>query len=87
MPNSGKDVTNETYVRTFTKEDILEPLEDFVKAEVERLTNDKTQVDYSVYNMEKELEKLKQQSDMLNGAIQGAKYFLDRVGREEKESA
>ena len=36
---------------------------------------------------EKELEKLKQQSDMLNGAIQGAKYFLDRVGREEKESA
>ena len=37
--------------------------------------------------MEKELEKLKQQSDMLNGAIQGAKYFLDRVGREEKESA
>ena len=87
MANSGKDVTNETYARTFTKEDILEPLEDFVKAEVERLTNDKTQVDYSVYNMEKELEKLKQQSDMLNGAIQGAKYFLDRVGREEKESA
>ena len=86
MPNSGKDVTNETYARAFTKEDILEPLEDFVKAEVERLTNDKTQVDYSVYNMEKELEKLKQQSDMLNGAIQGAKYFLDRVGREEKES-
>ena len=87
MPNSGKDVTNETYARTFTKEDILEPLEDFVKADVERLTNDMTQVDYSVYNMEKELEKLKQQSDMLNGAIQGAKYFLDRVGREEKESA
>ena len=87
MPNSVKDVSNETYARTFTKEDILEPLEDFVKAEVERLTNDKTQVDYSVYNMEKELEKLKQQSDMLNGAIQGAKYFLDRVGREEKESA
>ena len=76
-----------SFTRTYTKDDILEPLQDFVKAEIERLTNDKAQVDYSVHNVEKDLERLKQQSNMLNGAIQSANYFLDRIGREEKESA
>ena len=47
-----------------------------VKSEIERLTNDKAKTDATIVNLEKELNRLKQSSDMLSGALQTCNYFL-----------
>ena len=60
-----------------------------VQSEFERLTKDKSQVDANIVNLEKELNRLKSQSDMLSGALQNSSYFLNSLEnnevREEKE--
>ena len=49
-----------------------------VKSEIERLTNDKAKTDATIVNLEKELNRLKQSSDMLSGALQTCNYFLTK---------
>ena len=53
-----------------------------VKSEIERLTNDKAQTDATIVNLEKELNRLKQSSDMLSGALQTCNYFLTKLDRK-----
>ena len=54
-----------------------------VKSEIERLTNDKSQTDAAIVNLEKELNRLKSQSDMLSGALQTCSYFLNSLENNE----
>jgi predicted nuclease with TOPRIM domain len=49
-----------------------------VQSEVERLSKDKTQIEVTIVNLEKELVRLKSQSDMLSGALQTCNYFLSQ---------
>lgn len=56
-----------------------------VKSEIERLTNDKSQTDATIVNLEKELIRLKQSSDMLSGALQTCNYFLQKFNNEVSE--
>ena len=56
-----------------------------VKSELERLTKDKVQIDTNVVNLEKELIRLKSQSDMLSGALQTCEYFLKNFDNEVTE--
>tara|TARA_A100000164_G_scaffold371644_1_gene399645 strand:- start:1901 stop:2104 length:204 start_codon:yes stop_codon:yes gene_type:complete len=56
-----------------------------VKSEIERLTNDKSQTDATIVNLEKELTRLKQSSDMLSGALQTCNYFLQKFNNEVSE--
>ena len=56
-----------------------------VKSEIERLTNDKSQTDAAIVNLEKELKKLRQSSDMLSGALQTCNYFLQNFDNEVSE--
>ena len=56
-----------------------------VQSEFERLTNDKSQVDANIVNLEKELNRLKSQSDMLSGALQTCSYFLNNIENEVSE--
>ena len=54
-----------------------------VQSEFERLTKDKSQVDANIVNIEKELNRLKSQSDMLSGALQTCSYFLNNLENNE----
>ena len=54
-----------------------------VQSEFERLTKDKSQVDANIVNLEKELNRLKSQSDMLSGALQTCSYFLNNLENNE----
>mgnify|MGYP001488905154 CR=1 FL=1 len=56
-----------------------------VKSEIERLTNDKSQADATIVNLEKELRRLRQSSDMLSGALQTCNYFLQQFDNEISE--
>ena len=56
-----------------------------VKSEIERLTNDKSQTDATIVNLEKELTRQKQSSDMLSGALQTCNYFLQKFNNEVSE--
>ena len=56
-----------------------------VKSEIERLTNDKSQTDATIVNLEKEFIRLKQSSDMLSGALQTCNYFLQKFNNEVSE--
>ena len=56
-----------------------------IKSEIERLTNDKSQTDAAIVNLEKELKKLRQSSDMLSGALQTCNYFLQKFDNEVSE--
>lgn len=56
-----------------------------VKSEIERLTNDKSQADATIVNLEKELKRLRQSSDMLSGALQTCNYFLQQFDNEISE--
>ena len=56
-----------------------------VKSEIERLTNDKSQADATIVNLEKELKRLRQSSDMLSGALQTCNYFLQKFNNEVSE--
>ena len=53
-----------------------------VKSEIERLTNDKAQTDATIVNLQKELDKLKDQSNMLSGALQTCNYFLTKLNND-----
>ena len=53
-----------------------------VKSEIERLTNDKAQTDATIVNLQKELDKLKDQSNMLSGALQTCNYFLNKLNND-----
>ena len=53
-----------------------------VKSEIERLTNDKAQTDATIVNLQKELDKLKDQSNMLSGALQTCNYFLNTLNND-----
>tara|TARA_B100000902_G_scaffold395992_1_gene455795 strand:- start:1677 stop:1970 length:294 start_codon:yes stop_codon:yes gene_type:complete len=52
----------------------------FLKEELERLTNDKAQTEATILNLEKELKRLTSQNDMLSGAIQTCQYFMSLGG-------
>ena len=54
-----------------------------VQSEFERLTKDKSQVDANIVTLEKELNRLKSQSDMLSGALQTCSYFLNSLENNE----
>lgn len=53
-----------------------------VKSEIERLTNDKAQTDATIVSLQKELDKLKDQSNMFSGAIQTCNYFLNKLNND-----
>tara|TARA_B100000287_G_scaffold398913_1_gene416731 strand:+ start:861 stop:1067 length:207 start_codon:yes stop_codon:yes gene_type:complete len=53
-----------------------------VKSEIERLTNDKAQTDATIVSLQKELDKLKDQSNMLSGALQTCNYFLNKLNND-----
>lgn len=54
--------------------------QNFLKEELDRLTNDKAQTEASILNLEKELKRLTSQNDMLSGAIQTCQYFMSLGG-------
>ena len=54
--------------------------QNFLKEELNRLTNDKAQIEASILNLEKELKRLTSQNDMLSGAIQTCQYFISLGG-------
>lgn len=56
-----------------------------VQSEVERLSKDKTQIEVTIVNLEKELVRLKSQSDMLSGALQTCNYFLSQYEDDSTE--
>jgi predicted nucleic acid-binding Zn-ribbon protein len=56
-----------------------------VQSEVERLSKDKTQIEVTIVNLEKELVRLKSQSDMLSGALQTCNYFLSQFEDDSTE--
>ena len=53
-----------------------------VKSEIERLTNDKAQTDATIVSLQKELDKLRDQSNMLSGALQTCNYFLNKLNND-----
>ena len=57
-----------------------------VQSEIERLTKDKLQIETSIVTYEKELVKLKAQSDMLTGALQTCNYFLSQYEEVKEET-
>ena len=58
-----------------------------VKSEIERLTKDKTQIETTIVNLEKELIKLKSQNDMLAGALQTCNYFMSQIDDKTDEES
>ena len=56
-----------------------------VQSEIERLSKDKTQIEVTIVNLEKELVRLKSQSDMLSGALQTCNYFLSQYEDDSTE--
>ena len=58
-----------------------------VKSEIERLTKDKTQIETTIVNLEKELVRLKSQNDMLAGALQTCNYFMSQIDDETDEES
>tara|TARA_B100000949_G_scaffold197630_1_gene183792 strand:- start:1845 stop:2051 length:207 start_codon:yes stop_codon:yes gene_type:complete len=56
-----------------------------VQSEIERLSKDKTQIEVTIVNLEKELVRLKSQSDMLSGALQTCNYFLSQFEDDSTE--
>lgn len=58
-----------------------------VKSEIERLTKDKTQIETTIVNLEKELIRLKSQNDMLAGALQTCNYFMSQIDDKTDEES
>ena len=58
-----------------------------VKSEIERLTKDKTQIETTIVNLEKELVRLKSQNDMLAGALQTCNYFMSQIDDKTDEES
>lgn len=50
---------------------------DTIKNELEKLTNDKTQIDTRLIQLKEELKSLEKNSDILSGAIQTCQYLLN----------
>ena len=48
-----------------------------VKNELEKLTNDKNQIDTRIVQLREELKTLEKNSDILSGAIQTCQYLLN----------
>ena len=48
-----------------------------VKNELEKLTNDKNQIDTRIVQLREELKTLEKNSDILSGAIQTCQYLMN----------
>lgn len=55
-----------------------------IQNELEKLTNDKTQIDTRIVQLKEELVSLEKNSDILSGAIQTCQYLLNLEKEEEK---
>lgn len=55
-----------------------------ITSERERLIKDKSELDKNIVALEKELDRLKSQSDMLTGAIQTTEFFLGKLHSEDE---
>ena len=57
-----------------------------IQNELEKLTNDKTQIDTRIVQLSDELKSLQKNSDILSGAIQTCQYLLNLEEEKPKKS-